>query len=156
MRVLNTMKQLRNKYLKALWILSIGFTSCSENGTVADSPKVISTNVPREYSNPELIGEWLLQSFENDTSVITYNVCPKVVFNTDGTVKIVAPSEEYELYNYKFSSDTVIFDYFGGNKGMSETRYFEKQYVFVLQKNKNGLELKLQEPSKRYVYHLGK
>lgn len=137
------MKQL----LISIFILTI--TSCDQN--TPEKTSSTNSNAPdlRITDDLDILGKWSMCHTFSNGILTSYNVCPIVSFNFDGTGDV----NSSEKFRWTFRKGLLIFIY--SPKGSAST-FGDGSYTGTFTKRDGYLELLLRDTQNGAEFYLGK
>jgi hypothetical protein len=140
--------------MKILFILFYILTiiSCNQE-TLKNNKKLDTTLIDlRITDDMNILGNWTMCSEYGNGSMIQYNVCPIISFTFDGTGSVSKSSIITDNFKWKFNNRVLtIYD----NKDTNST-FPDNAYFAIITKQKNNLDLVIQQQKNDYSFHLSK
>lgn len=98
----------------------------------------------------KIIGEWgyfVTTSMKGNIQTETNcNACPKIIFRTNGTAKVIENSKDIENYNWIIKGDTILFSY----NNISYNTFQDIKYQIIFTDKHEFIELELKQIEKNY------
>ena len=126
--------------------------SCNQDNKVKPDNKngQLISNDWNPYSSL-LLGQWSICSTVSEDGWTTqYNVCPKIIFNSNGTADLSVG----ESIKWKVEKDTLYISPFSiVNKDFSS---FFADFKYLIVKSEDITSIQIQQIEKKYFYNLSK
>ena len=139
------------KYL-AFLILVISSHACNDNGkTDANGIDQSAETIKFITDNSNIVGHWSLCAEFVGGQVTQYNVCPTVIFNSNGTGSKINPNGFPEPFSWTLNGKSLKISYsmINGNKTFPDTNY-----IAIIKQDTIGIELEIHQPKRDYTLYL--
>ena len=134
------------KYL-SLFILIISIHACKENNNNNQPGRTIKFIT----ADLRIVGRWNMCAESGDGEVFQYNVCPTVIFNSDGSGSIISAGRILETFSWYLADKSLKINYskMSGNEMFPDTNY-----IATLKQDKSGIKLEILQPKEDHTLYL--
>lgn len=133
--------------------LILMLASCNEGASLHVDVPSASLRRTDIYDNPVIVGSWTMCASLVNGTMIQYNVCPTVVFKSDGTGYIGNDYASDESFNWKLQKGhlSIIHEATTLHKTFSDTLY-----TVVIKPEGNRMNLTINQSQKDNSFYLSR
>ena len=129
------------------------FFACNANGKNENDVSQTGHKIKSITDDSRIIGNWSMCASFGDGQMVQYNVCPTIIFNSNGTGSKTTPNSLPELFTWTLKNKQLKLLC---KNPMPDDTFSDTIYIVIFEQNQNRTELEIFQKEKNYTLYLAK
>lgn len=134
-------------------MLILLLTTCNEEIPANQEEPTLLQRTTDITDNTVIVGSWTMCSSSENGMMIQYNVCPIVIFKSDGTGSVGNEYASREGFKWKFQKGHLDISY---GAATSNKTFSDTSYIAGLKIKNNGADLTIRQSQKDCSFYLSR